>query len=230
MKLFHFNKKKKALVLIHGFGVRASHEFDLYLSHQNIKFDVIKSFDMFDIDNLDDNDHKQWIKRCEDVMRSIDTDKYDIYLMGFSMGGVIASYLASIFKVYKLVLVAPAFIHFSPESYANIAIKGASKLLNKHQPVKKTMPSCFFQGFLDLVSDYKNSIAYVTCPVLLLHGDSDETIPLRSSEWGYEQIEHEQKKLVILHKSGHKILDDINRDIAYELIDAFYRDKLLSNK
>lgn len=222
-------KKKKVLVLIHGFGVRAHHEFDLYLENQNNYFDEIKAFDMFDVDDPEDHDHKAWIKRCELVMKQLDYEKTDVYLLGFSMGGVIASYLASVYPVKKVVLVAPAFIHFSVENYTNLAIKGASKLVNKNQSTNKSLPNSFYQGFLDLVSEYKNSIAYVECPVLILHGDHDEIIPLRSAEWGYENIPHDNKRLVILHRSGHKILDDTSRDVAYELIEAFYNDKFLQS-
>lgn len=55
--------------------------------------------------------------------------KYDkVYLLGFSMGGVIVTHLASIYPVEKLILISTAFIHFHFENYTNIALKTSKKI------------------------------------------------------------------------------------------------------
>ena len=60
------------------------------------------------IDKVTRND---WINKAEEEIEKIINNGYrEIYIIGHSMGGVIASYLASKYKeVTKLVLAAPAF-------------------------------------------------------------------------------------------------------------------------
>ena len=51
---------------------------------------------------------KRWINAAENSLKQL-LAKYDeVYLIGFSMGGLIASYLAAKYKVDKLVLLASA--------------------------------------------------------------------------------------------------------------------------
>lgn len=53
-------------------------------------YDVV-SFDIYDYDNPKDTDYKKWIRRCEEQIRKALEDGRPITLLGFSMGGVIAS-------------------------------------------------------------------------------------------------------------------------------------------
>lgn len=222
-------EKEPVLVCIHGFGVRRSVEFDQFKQFAEMTLPKIITFDMFDIQNEEDQDPKRWLKRAMKQMDEIVKEHDEIYLLGFSMGGVIASYLATLYPIKKLVLISPAFIHFSLENYTNIVINEASKLVFKEKKSEGiSMPKSFYNGFLEIVKEHKNSIAQVKCPILLLQGDDDEVIPTKSSEWAYEQIKHNQKRLAFLHKGKHRVLDDEHvKDMAYLLIQDFILDKLL---
>lgn len=52
--------------------------------------------------------YKQWLQKAEDAFQTLKRNYDTIYVIGFSMGGMIASYLAGTFKVDKLVLLATA--------------------------------------------------------------------------------------------------------------------------
>src|SRR5690606_40857640 len=57
---------------------------------------------------LENTTYKDWITDAENTLRKM-TAKYDeIYIVGFSMGGMIAAYLAAKYNVDKLVLLATA--------------------------------------------------------------------------------------------------------------------------
>ena len=105
-----FNRRKKPIIVtIHGFGRNLSHEFDplaRYLKAR--KYEVIQ-FDMYDLSNPNDANYKDWVQRCEAKLSLAIKENPNVILIGFSMGGVIASYLASIYKVQSLILCAPAF-------------------------------------------------------------------------------------------------------------------------
>lgn len=234
-KLKKIIKKEPETVIItvHGFGVRREHEMDdfkLYASHH---LPEVITFNLFDIENDEDSHFNDWVKRAEDVVLQTLNRKKKIILLGFSMGGVIASYLASKYPVEKLILIAPAFIHFNLENYTNIAIKSGKKLLTKKEAESSTpsLPKSFYSGFMDCVKEYKNSIQNVTCPVLILQGDDDEVIPTRSSTWAFSQINHEQKRCIFLHLGKHRLLTDSNvKDVAFLLIDDFIQNKLFTKK
>src|SRR5699024_10116542 len=57
--------------------------------------------------------HDKWLQAAEDALQSLKEKYTQVYLIGFSMGGMIAAYLAAKFKVDKLVLLAPAGKIFS---------------------------------------------------------------------------------------------------------------------
>ena len=229
-KLFHKNEDK-VLITIHGFGVNRKHEMDDFIEYAaDFKIEVI-SFNMFDINDESDDDYNKWILVAENKLQQALNQNKKVYLLGFSMGGVIASYLASKYPIEKLILIAPAFIHFNIENYAGIAIKTGKKLLSGNDEGKPSMPRNFYSAFMGCVKEHKNDIRKVNCPVLLIQGDEDEVIPLKSSEWAYEQINHDEKKCIFLHGGKHRLLQDQSvQDIAFLLIDDFLHDKLLPSK
>lgn len=227
--IFKRKKKDQILVTIHGFGVQRKHEMDDFIEYYAKKKKMkIISFDMFDIDDENDNDFHQWIMTAEKKLENALSKYNKVYLLGFSMGGVIASHLASLYPVEKLILISPAFIHFHIENYTNIAIQTSKKLFVKEKKKTVSIPKSFYPAFINCVKEYKNDIRKVKCPVLLIQGDDDEIIPLKSSEWAYEQIDHDQKRCVILHKGKHRILQDNHvKDIAFLLIDQFIDNQIL---
>ena len=108
MRLFKRNKKP-LVVTIHGFGKNRSSEMDnmcAFLKEHG--YDTLQ-FDIYDLENGLDADWKEWLRRCERQMHEALGRNPRIILVGFSMGGVIATHLATVYKVEKLVLVAPAF-------------------------------------------------------------------------------------------------------------------------
>ncbi len=212
-------------------GVNRKHEMDDFIQYATASKIEIISFNMFDIHDEDDDDYNKWILVAENKLQQAFDQNKKVYLLGFSMGGVIASYLAGKYPVEKLILISPAFIHFNIENYAGIAIKTGKKLLSGSDENKPSMPRSFYSAFMGCVKEHKNDIRKVSCPILLIQGDADEVIPTRSSEWAYEQINHDQKKCIFLHGGKHRLLQDKSvQDVAFLLIDDFLQDKLLPLK
>lgn len=238
-KLFHRleeNKEEKSpcvIITIHGYGRRRQHEMDnLALWGKADGFDIIQ-FDMYDLFDETDCDWMLWVSRAKKVVDSYKNSGRDIYLVGFSMGGVIASYLASICEVKKLVLLAPAFSYINMDNITGMISKSASSLWTSEKDKKKEieLPRSFYGAFTNLVKSLKKYIAYVECPVLLLHGDEDEVISKRSSYYAYDKIAHQRKKLIILHNGHHRLLmdEEVNWE-CYQLMKLFFQDIILSDQ
>ena len=100
---------RPVIITIHGYGRRRSHEMDNIAAWaEKENFDIIQ-FDLYDLFDEKDCDPKQWLSRARKQVDIYIAQKRPIYLLGFSMGGVIASYLASLYPVEKLVLVCAGF-------------------------------------------------------------------------------------------------------------------------
>ncbi len=219
--MFHFGKKKPILVTIHGFGKRVHHEFDPFQSYfSKLGYTVIQ-FDMFDVDDPNDADYKAWIARCESKMREVMSQKRDVILIGFSMGGVIASYLASIYRVKKLFLFAPAFQYLDVGKIAQYGIQTVKKIYANDMEMKMKPSIKQTSCFQDIVRMYKDSIDMVDCPVYLFHGTADEVIPVDSSKNAYKRVSHPDKLLLFIEDGKHRMLyDNTFQDKIFPIVQA----------
>lgn len=219
------------IITIHGYGRRRKHEFDnLALWGKKDGYEIIQ-FDMYDLFNEEDHDWMCWVQRAKDQLDFYHQTGRDIYVVGFSMGGVIAAYLAAMVPVKKLVLLAPAFSYINVDMITDAITKSAISLWSNEKKEEIQIPRAFYGAFSELVKNLKKYIAKVTCPVLFLHGDEDEVISVKSSLNAYEKVPHEQKKLIILHEGHHRILMDekVNWE-AYQIIKLFFDGILLSEQ
>ena len=127
-------KTKPVILTIHGYGRRRKHEFDnLALWGKKDGYDIVQ-FDMYDLFDEEDHDWMCWVQRAKDQLDQYKKTNRDIYLVGFSMGGVIASYLAAMVPVKKLVLLAPAFSYINTVSYTHLDVYKRQVLWYVHIP------------------------------------------------------------------------------------------------
>ena len=82
--------------------------------------------------------YKDWVQRCEAKLSLAIKENPNVILIGFSMGGVIASYLASIYKVQSLILCAPAFEYLDIKKVTGLFKKIRQR---KERPKLKAIPS-----------------------------------------------------------------------------------------
>lgn len=209
---FHKEETPKILppviLTIHGYGRRRKHEFDNFVHWGKADGLDIVQFDMYDLFDETDHDWMRWVSRAKEVVDSYKDSGRDIYLVGFSMGGVIAAYLAAICDVKKLLLLAPAFSYMNVDMITGVLSKSASTLLGNEKKEEIQLPRSFYGAFTELVKQLKKYISHVSCPVCILHGDQDEVISVKSSVWAYDKIPHEQKTMLLLHGGHHRLLMD----------------------
>jgi esterase/lipase len=218
-------KNKDVTVLIHGFGQKSSDELKELAGYLKKHGQEVILFDYFRADREGDTDESVWIERAETKIKEA-FEKYGrVFVCGFSMGGVIASYLASIYPVTGLILAAPAFYPYDVKSISNHAARKMGSSGSNGMSSEQT------SAFQRVVSRFKNSIEHVDCRVLLLHGTEDEIISPRSSEKAFAQIGHENKRLVYLYGGKHRFLyDGTLENIAFPLILDFIEGKIFSFK
>lgn len=199
-KLFPKKKPRTAILTIHGFGTKLHHHYDAMATYFATRNLPVIQFDIYDLENGQDDKMVDWIQRCEQKMLETIKEYDEVILIGFSMGGVIASYLASIYKVKCLILVAPAFQYMDIGKVTNAIVNWATRDDSPTKP-SKSQTSTFQQ----VVANYKESISQVECPVLFLHGSEDEVISVDSSKNAYKKVRG-LKRLFVIEGGTHKML------------------------
>lgn len=219
---------RKAVLIIHGFAGGTYDEEKLAnFLERHAKLDVY-SFTLpgHEKRTFKTVKYQEWIKESEDMLnRLINYGYKDIYLIGHSMGGVIATYLASKYKrVKKLVLAAPAFNYLVANDESNAIEKmkkGMDAIKNNDKDEILTrflkLPLTSINEFVKLVKKYKKSYLEVKIPVLIVQGDMDTLVPLESSLNIYEELLSKKKKIVILKNITHDIFREDSEKAFVEI-------------
>jgi len=225
---------RKAILIIHGFAGGTYDAEDLAN-----ELELIKNFDVYQFTlpghhkNLSKVKYQEWIKKSEEKVEwLIDNGYSNIYLIGHSMGGVIASYLATKYRqIKKLVLAAPAF-HYLNVVNDDLNIKESLKVAPKviedygrDEVVARflKLDISAIREFMMLVKKYYHAPKDIICPVLILQGTDDHLVPSTSSEYVYEELTKNVKKLVYIKGATHDVFKDEKKEQIYEIIENFLK-------
>ncbi len=222
MKLF-----RKAVVIIHGFtGNLYDNEYLMNYLEDEMLFDVYAETlpghnkDRFSKANVDD-----W-KNAVDAMinRLIEKGYKSIYVIGHSMGGVLASYIAGRHpEIKKMVLINAAFNYFNfNQNKEDIKEKSLKKYSNLWQKLIRTSPA-MINEFRKLVDEGKDFLQDVKCETLILRSMEDGVIPYDTGDLIYNSINSKSKYITNISGVGHRLMVSDKRDIASEYIRLFLK-------
>lgn len=225
---------KKAILMIHGFA-GGTYDIEDLASYLQLN----KSFDVFQYTlpghdrNLSKVKYEDWITKSEEKVEWLINKGYtSIYLVAHSMGGVIATYLATKYKqIKKLVLAAPAFHYLNVvNDDLNIkeSLKSAPKVIEQYGSDEVVgrflkLNISAVGEFMKLVKEYYNYPKDVSCPVLLLQGDSDHLVPISSSKYVYGKLEKNVKKLIIIKGANHEVFKSEKQEQIFEIVNNFLK-------
>lgn len=206
---------KTAVLIIHGFMGEVS-EVE-YLSNY-IKLNTnIDSYTFtlpgHDKHTIRDVNYIEWLEASKEMLNQLETKYNKIYIIGHSMGGVIASILAKENKrIKKLVLVAPAYIYLDfNENLDNIKsiiknpIKNKERYSEATYKVMNTSISSMLE-FKKLIKKYYDVPKEINCDTLIIQGEKDAVVPVKSSIYVYDSILSKHKYLKIIPNETHGLL------------------------
>ena len=232
MKLF-----RKAILVIHGFA-GGTYDEEILNHELELKWNYdVFTFTLPGHEGLTERSIKytEWIEKVESEMEYLIRNGYrKIYVIGHSMGGVLAAHLASKYKeVKKLVLVAPAFRHYGFEdgtfSLKNTFVKG-NKIIGQYgfKMVANRflkLPTTYITEFRKLVKENQETCKKIHILTLILRGTEDEIVPEDAINLIYEQLSNPYKK--VIHLDG--ITHDVFRE-KYALESCYLIKEFLKNK
>lgn len=232
---------KNAILIIHGFagGTYDQEELANYLE-LNKRFDVFQFTLPGHDKNLSKVKYNEWITASEEKLKWLINRGYrSIYLVGHSMGGVIATYLATKYKeVKKIVLAAPAF-HYLNVVYNDLnitdSLKQAPEVLKMYGSdeifsrfLKLNISAT--REFMKLVREHYSYPKDLTCPILIIQGTGDNLVPISSSKYVYDNVKSRTKKIVYVDKLTHDVFkSDKNKEI-FKIVENFLKYKVIGGE
>lgn len=181
--------------------------------------------------DLKDIDYEKWLNKARESLEQLKVKHDKIYLIGFSMGGMIASYLAATYEVDKLVLLAPAGKYFSLKQLrVNLGdiikdgLKGdlsANRLYANYKDKRADVPLRANLEFLKLIRLTRKHLKDIETPVLIAQGRQDKIVPPVSIEYLDKEIPSEEKEIILFERSGHLICSGEDKDILNSIVYDF---------
>lgn len=216
---------RKAILMVHGF---AGGTYDQeYLAH---RLELIRNFDVYQFTlaghdglfktNMTESD---WIKSAEDMVDFLIKNGYTrIYVIGHSMGGVIAAYLANKYKeIKKLVLVSAAFRYMEFTNGSVDVIKSIKKTkqivedYSKDEVITRLlkMPPNAIKEFSNIVKNNEKQLKGINIPTLIIQGNRDNLVPLETANFIYEEIQNDNKYIKIYDGVTHDVFRGNKKEI-----------------
>lgn len=233
---------RKAILLIHGFAGgnydygSLGNDLELYNNFDVFTF-TLPGHDKMVINKVTRSD---WIDKAEyEIQKIIDNGYREIYVIGHSMGGVIASYLASKYKeVTKLVLAAPAF-HYLAFNGDKVdvykSIQKLPKLFKDYKPEEVLsrffkIPIPTIREFMLLVEEHTKDVSNINSPTLIIWGDNDDIVPYDSILYVYNNLSSRSVSLTIVKSLTHDLFINNRYEEVRDLICCFLRSKAKDGK
>ena len=210
---------KKGVILSHGFNGNKESQFTfskflLDSGYSTLGFDYSGHGESEG--NLADTTLTRWVDDLNAAIDFMQKHCNDIALLGFSFGGM--SSLVCSKRSRATIAIAP------PSNFRKLAVHFIKTGLVKR-----------FEKFIDFEGlnikhtfiadsarlDIKKIMKKISCPILIIHGNEDDIVPLSQSE---EIIEHinEPKRLVVMNGFGHGSANEAQMGIIRKEIIAWF--------
>lgn len=227
MKLF-----RKAILVIHGFcGGLVDNEFLVNQLETNSRFDVYAwTLPHHEKNIMLGAKYQDWIEGVERQIKFLLRNGYhSIYVVGHSMGGVIASYLSTKYpQIKKLVLLSPAFDYLSlsqyKEDFLNLR-KIPRGEVAYHRAIVKAIkaPYPVMNQFRKLVKEYKGILPKVKVETLVLFGEKDEVVPYSTLEYVKTHIGSKNATYTTVTSGRHVLVRSRRQEEVISYIEAYLK-------
>lgn len=176
------------------------------------------------------SDHKTWIHTADLAAKELFERCSKVYVIGFSMGGLLAAYIAARYPVEKLVLLNAAAHYVNPSQLSKdmaVIMKNMIKGQLKKQPwypifwSKIHTPVRSLSEFQKVVRTIEPFIKDVEVPTFIAQGMKDSLVRKSSALFLYKEIAAKEKQLYFYEQSHHFIVHSDNQKQLIEDVKHF---------
>ncbi|MEG0473639.1 MAG: alpha/beta fold hydrolase [Solibacillus sp.] len=176
---------------------------------------------------------QHWLMDAEIAYRRLAKQVDEIIIVGFSMGGVIAMYLANRYKVKKLVLLSAAAKYISPaqlvKDFRLVATDAMHKKLQENELFARykfkflNVPFSATVEFMKVVQKTAPYIKNIKCPTFIVQGLLDGIVPSQTAQLLYDQIQSKEKRMYLSECGKHHICYSDDCDEWFEQVLNFIK-------
>jgi carboxylesterase len=176
-----------------------------------------------------------WIHSVEKELTALLKEHEQVHLVGFSMGGLIATYLANKYRdrIRSLTLLSTPIYTINPKQLFKTIAEAIQKSMRNHpggardedvqrylNKVKST-PVRALVHFRRLVQTVKPLVEEIEMPLLVVQGELDDLVEARSATYIYEASRSNVKELRYYPQSRHMICVDCEAEQVMEEVVSF---------
>jgi len=237
-----FQGSSKAVLLLHGF---TGYPGDMkYLGQRLNDAGYTVSIPRLPGHGTNSSDFLQtrwhdWLRKAIDAYLELKNQYEHLYVAGLSMGGLLTLLLASQFKIEKIALAAPAITNYNRKTMVltpllRYFVKKTEAVHDKEEtdPTRKVLAEEYWkQNYIFPISDLfhlqrltKTQLPYVKADTYIIVSKNDKSVPIKAADIIENRISSTTVEKSILEKSGHVLVNGIERDIvADKIIDWFQK-------
>ncbi len=175
-----------------------------------------------------------WWRSLVDAYHALAAECETVYMCGMSMGGVLGLHLAAHYPIAKAaIFAAPLFLDdpklkFVPVAkyFRAIQPKGDSDI--RDAEARAVHPHCggtplrCVESLMELLRHVNEDLPDVRCPLLLIYGSGDGTVPYRNLAHVAARVSSEQVQTITLHETGHVMTVDCEKTRVQDEALAFF--------
>ena len=178
--------------------------------------------------------YTDWIDKVTQDVAQLASVSEKIYVVGCSMGAVLALYLASVFPLNGCVVGGTVLKFRNPIAINYLVplihriIKTSSKPIQYNPKIKfygyTKYPLSALNEFRKLNKVVKDKISKITVPTLIIHSNSDKMSIKKNIDIVKNSIKSVNKKILIVEQSHHNLFDtNPDQSLIFEQILKFIK-------
>lgn len=219
-KEFYFPGSNTGILLIHGFTGSPSEMSHLgdYLGQKGftVKAVLLKGHGAI-LRELGSTSHKDWIESAEQGYQQLAACCREVFIVGFSMGGAIALHLAQKYDARGIISLATPIRLMNRQYLVTAPLKCFKNLWSKEDRV----PLKAMVHLLQIIKLAKADLHKMDKPILIMQSYGDGTVHPSSANFIYKHVSSPDKSIIFLHKSGHMITCDIEKEQVFDEVYNF---------
>ncbi|SFE93966.1 alpha/beta hydrolase [Alteribacillus iranensis] len=190
-------------------------------------------------EDLKKTTYQAWIYKADMAAKHMISQCEKVYVIGFSMGGMLACYIAARYQIEKLVLISAAAQYIGVgqlmKDMAVIIENGVKGNMKEHPwyPIfqeKIHTPLHAVGEFRKAVKEVTPFVKNIKIPVFMGQGVKDGLVPRRSADFLNSQIEAPVKQLYLYEQSKHFLYHGENKEQVIQDTEHFLLSTNLSSE
>lgn len=202
MKPVKANLKGNTFVCFHGF-FSSENEFKfIEETFEGNRFIYPNLYELFDNDSTDLN---SWVKNIKDYLYKVYEEVGKFTLVGYSLGGLLASISADLPFIDQIILIAPAYHYVSRDNtkYPNISSLEEFELRKNNIPVNK-----FTSTYTVLLNLFEDGLKNSNAKILFFQGLAETSVDYYHCQRLYQSLFNPNKQMICIGTAGTDMLQD----------------------